>query len=157
MREKDHKRITTLTDPISPVLRDWMIRLAIRARIVHPLTKKQKRMGYFPPGSSLGIYFEQYCDHCIHLGDPEHPEDCAVLDAHLYYGNAEIPGNEPSPILDMLIPRDARGNNLQCRLFVPRPQPSAPSPEHPAESTPSAEPTTRPVSDGTEGGPNPDV
>lgn len=109
-------------------------------------------MGFFPPGSEFGIYFEQYCEHCAHLGDLEHPGDCAVLDAHLYYGTAEIDGNFPSPILDMLIPRDVQGNNLQCRMFVPRQA----MPEPPTEAEPTAA-APRPATDGFEGGPNPDI
>lgn len=109
-------------------------------------------MGFFPPGSAHGIYFEQYCDHCAHLGDLEHPGDCAVLDAHFFYGMAEIPGNTPSPILDMLIPRDAQGNNLQCRMFVPRRL--VPVPPTEPESTAAA---PRPATSGFEGGHNLDI
>ncbi len=76
-----------------------------------------KIMGYFANGTEAQIYFEMYCEHCIDWRS-ENPDEegCPVWDAHGFPDrdhNVEI-------ILDLLIPRDAQGNNLQCAMFIPR-------------------------------------
>jgi hypothetical protein len=71
-------------------------------------------MGYFPNGTAGDVYQEMYCSKCHH----DINEDCPVFLAHLVYNYDEC--NKPDSILHMLIPRNAKGNNEECRLFIPR-------------------------------------
>jgi hypothetical protein len=52
----------------------------------------------------------------IHVGDEDGIEGCAVWDAHMFFGQQEA--DNPDSILNILIPRDEQGNNLQCAMFV---------------------------------------
>ena len=78
-------------------------------------------MGYFPNGTSGGIYYEKYCSRCVHDNAGE-GEMCAIWSAHLLHNYEEC--NKPDSILHMLIPLDEDGfGNGQCRLFRPTPEP----------------------------------
>jgi hypothetical protein len=73
-------------------------------------------MGYFSNGTETEIYFNQYCENCIHVGDEDGIEGCAVWDAHT------MDPRGSKRVLNLLIPVDRDGNNLQCAMFVPRPE-----------------------------------
>jgi len=77
-----------------------------------------KIMGYFSNGNQCSIYLNRYCANCLHM-----PEGrtcgCAVWDAQMIHNDDE--SNKPASILNRMIPIDKRGNNIQCRMFVPRP------------------------------------
>ena len=70
-------------------------------------------MGYFSNGTEGMDYQERYCRRC------RHGEDCAVWDAHLLVNYDEC--NDPFSVLDLLIPRNARGDNEQCAMFLETP------------------------------------
>lgn len=72
-------------------------------------------MGYFSNGTEGEIYFQSYCEKCIH-GD-----SCPVWDAHLAfnYDCCNATGTPGKAILDALIPRQGI-ENLQCTMFVRR-------------------------------------
>ena len=73
-------------------------------------------MGYFPNGTDGMRYEEQYCSKCIHCPDYDNRIDCPVLLAHSLYNYDEY--NNPKSILHILIPRDGKGFNEQCAMFV---------------------------------------
>ena len=68
-------------------------------------------MGYFSNGSEGMEYQGEWCENCIHN------EDCAVLKAHMIYNYDEC--NKADSILHILIPRDEKGYNKQCTMFIP--------------------------------------
>jgi hypothetical protein len=71
-------------------------------------------MAYFPNGTSWDLYYEQYCQFCVH----ENNEDCPVISAHFLY-SYQLCNERSNPgkvILDMLIPED-NGYPIQCSLF----------------------------------------
>lgn len=70
-------------------------------------------MGYFANGTEGVLYYERYCDRCIHEQDGR---QCAVWLAHLVHNYAEC--NKDDSILHRLIPRDDLGNNRQCEMFI---------------------------------------
>lgn len=70
-------------------------------------------MGYFSNGTAAMAYEAQYCDLCVHQ-QPD-GEGCAVWLAHMLRNYAEC--NKPDSLLHLLIPRDERGGNAQCRMF----------------------------------------
>jgi hypothetical protein len=74
-------------------------------------------MGYFSNGSEGMDYEARYCSRCVHEGGPDGP-GCAVWGAHLFANYAEC--NNKDSILHQLIPRDARGENMQCAMFYER-------------------------------------
>ena len=73
-------------------------------------------MGYFPNGTSGEFYQAEYCDRCVHQGDPDGP-GCAVWFAHLLHNYRDC--NDEDSILHMLIPRskDPVIGNEQCLMF----------------------------------------
>lgn len=73
-------------------------------------------MGYFPNGSAGMDYEARYCERCIHQNGPDGDSGCAVYMAHLLKNYDEC--NNEDSILHMLIPRDEKGNNEQCLMFV---------------------------------------
>lgn len=76
-------------------------------------------MGYFPNGATGNRYEEEWCRRCIHDGAPEYENGgCVVWCAHLASNYEEC--NNKGSVLHRLIPRDAKGNNLECRMFVQR-------------------------------------
>jgi hypothetical protein len=83
--------------------------------------KHQEFMGNFSNGTESKIYFEQYCERCIHVGDEDGIVGCAVWDAHMDSSPREM--NKRNSLLHLLIPVDEHRNNQQCRMFVPRPEP----------------------------------
>jgi hypothetical protein len=89
-------------------------------------------MGAFLTETEIGRYFGLFCAHCIHGGDRASTQECTVWDVHMTYPLREV--DDPRSILHVLIPRDEQGNNLQCRLFVPRPEPAPPPPPPPDKS-----------------------
>jgi len=72
-------------------------------------------MGYFANGTEGMGYEEQWCSRCVH-GSTAAGRGCAVLEAHFRYNYAQC--NDKDSILHILIPRNARGENLQCRMFM---------------------------------------
>lgn len=67
-------------------------------------------MGYFS-NSSEGMSYEAfYCDNCVHFVDGA----CPIWDLHFLHNGEE----QYKHILDALIPRDDKGENLQCKLFI---------------------------------------
>jgi len=75
-------------------------------------------MGYFANGSEGDEYENQYCHRCVNFIDRFNcgSESCPVLDAHLLYNYEDC--NSPESILHILIPRDEKGNNQQCTMFL---------------------------------------
>lgn len=72
-------------------------------------------MGYFPNGTSGMMYEERYCSKCAH---EDEESGCVIMLAHLIYNYDEC--NNEKSILHLLIPRDERGDNKQCTMFVPK-------------------------------------
>jgi len=70
-------------------------------------------MGYFPNNTEAELYKEIYCYNCIHWSNTE---ICPVEEAHLLHNYNEC--NNKSSILHILIPRDANGINMQCKMFI---------------------------------------
>ena len=70
-------------------------------------------MGYFSNGTEGMDYEAKYCARCIHN---QEEAGCAVLLAHQLYNYDEC--NKPDSILHILIPRDARGYNEKCAMFI---------------------------------------
>jgi hypothetical protein len=70
-------------------------------------------MGYFANGTEGELYEARYCSRCRHYDDEP---ACAVWAAHLFHNYDEC--NKNDSILHELIPRDERGENMQCRMFV---------------------------------------
>jgi hypothetical protein len=73
-------------------------------------------MGYFPNGSAGDYYMEKFCSRCRHADEEGNP-DCAVWDAHLLRNYEDC--NDKDSLLHVLIPRDPKGFNEQCRMFLP--------------------------------------
>ncbi len=67
-------------------------------------------MGYFSNGTEGMDYEGRYCARCVHNGD------CAVWDAHMQHNYKEC--NNEESILHILIPRNEKGWNDQCKMFV---------------------------------------
>jgi hypothetical protein len=96
-------------------------------------------MGHFANQAEFGIYRIRFCSNCIHLEGGL----CPVLVAHMNDAND---GSRLESILNLLIPRDEQGHNLQCRMFVPRRvDGQEPAPEPPDQTT-----LSRPDTDGTD-------
>ncbi len=64
------------------------------------------------------MYEEEFCERCVHQPEDVNEDGCAVLIAHLLHNYEEC--NNPDSILHILIPRDEKGGNKQCRMFIPR-------------------------------------
>ena len=101
-------------------------------------------MGYFSNGTEGMSYFEEYCEKCLHncngkpiwgaeLKDNHHQEDgrgistspeetrgCPVWFAHQEHNYDEC--NNKDSILHKLIPRNEKGWNDKCLMFVDRRQ-----------------------------------
>lgn len=73
-------------------------------------------MGCFSNSTDSADYHANYCERCIHWPDTL-GDGCAVWDAHMW----EMEHEGSKRILNLLIPVDRQGNNLQCAMFVPRP------------------------------------
>jgi len=74
-------------------------------------------MGYFANGIEGGDYEEEYCCKCIHYSDnPEVPQ-CPVLLLHELYNYDDC--NKKDSFLHVLIPRNERGYNEKCTMFIP--------------------------------------
>lgn len=70
-------------------------------------------MGYFSNSSEGMAYEDKYCSKCVHN---KAEGGCAVLFAHAMWGyGAE---DDVKSILDVLIPRDDKGFNEECSMFV---------------------------------------
>ncbi len=73
-------------------------------------------MGYFSNGSEGDWYTEEYCEKCAH-NDPEGPF-CEVWMLHQEWNYSQHDNATQKHALTVLIPRDAKGNNLQCKMFI---------------------------------------
>ena len=73
-------------------------------------------MGYFSNGSEGEYYESEYCSKCVHYPGSEDDGGCAVLIAHMIYNYDEC--NNKDSILHILIPRDTKGNNEKCQMFI---------------------------------------
>ena len=67
-------------------------------------------MGYFANGTEGEMYQERYCEQCVH--DRNH--DCPILALHLMHNYQDGWKNT----LDLFIPRDNEGFNLECKMFL---------------------------------------
>lgn len=67
-------------------------------------------MGYFPNGTAGQMYEDQWCSKCIHRDGP-----CVVMIAHDLHNYDQC--NDKDSILHLLIPRDEKGFNEQCKMF----------------------------------------
>lgn len=74
-------------------------------------------MGYFSNGSEGEGYFEEFCARCIH-DDPENGKHCPIWTLHLLYNYQEC--NNKESMLHVLIPRNEKGFNDTCTMFVER-------------------------------------
>jgi hypothetical protein len=68
-------------------------------------------MGYFSNGSEGNSYETAICSKC-YWGN----KHCAVRSAHWVHNYDEC--NNPNSILHILIPRDSKGNNGNCKMFI---------------------------------------
>lgn len=69
-------------------------------------------MGYFSNGSEGQDYWEAMCSRCVH----DTNNDCPIWGLHLALNYTEC--NKPDSILNQFIPRDAEGNNGDCKMFI---------------------------------------
>ena len=78
-------------------------------------------MGYFPNGTSGDLYQEHICERCRHHPDHDDLEQpsCAVWFAHMERNYKDC--NNPDSPLHILIPRNAKGENERCRMFIAKP------------------------------------
>lgn len=74
-------------------------------------------MGYFPNGTSGESYYEEWCERCIHEEDPK-GHGCPVWFLHNLHNYDEC--NKPDSYLHVLIPRNEKGWNDRCTMFVER-------------------------------------
>ncbi len=72
-------------------------------------------MGYFSNGTEGEMYEARYCSRCAHN---QSEYSCPVWDAHLLANYDEC--NNDASILHILIPRNERGDNEQCAMFIER-------------------------------------
>ena len=81
-------------------------------------------MGYFSSGTEGEIYYERYCENCIHSSDNPEVWECPIWDAHLLYSDKLCDTkDEPGKVmLDMFIPIDESGHNEECKMFVEKPK-----------------------------------
>ncbi|MDP3703807.1 MAG: hypothetical protein Q8R78_05425 [Candidatus Omnitrophota bacterium] len=59
------------------------------------------------------MYEARYCSRCAHNDDDK---GCPVMNLHLLYNYDEA--NKDGSFLNVLIPRDERGFNAQCAMFL---------------------------------------
>ena len=74
-------------------------------------------MGYFSNGTEGEAYYDRWCTRCRH----ESPQDevfCPVWYLHLA-DNYDAANDDASP-LHVLIPRDEKGFNKRCAMFIAR-------------------------------------
>ena len=77
-------------------------------------------MGYFANGTEGMVYEERYCNRCKH--QPDYDEElgfqpeCSIMQAHSIYNYDDC--NNVNSILHILIPRDNKGYNKQCTMFM---------------------------------------
>ena len=73
-------------------------------------------MGYFSNGSDNEYYEREYCERCQHYPQEGDELGCAIMDLHWLYNYDEC--NKKDSFLHALIPRDKKGYNEQCRMFL---------------------------------------
>jgi len=78
-------------------------------------------MGYFANGTEGMEYEDRYCCRCINYRSTEeiNQRGCPVLDLHSLWNYEACSDPIKKSALDSLIPRDERGFNKQCRMFIP--------------------------------------
>lgn len=74
-------------------------------------------MAYFSNGTEGQDYEARWCDRCVHQGGPNGP-GCAVWLAHLMHNYEQKEGSPLEQVLATLIPVDARGFALKCKMFI---------------------------------------
>lgn len=74
-------------------------------------------MAYFSNGSEGQDYEARWCNRCVHEGGPNGP-GCAVWLAHLMHNSDQVKGSPLESTLAILIPVDARGFALKCKMFL---------------------------------------
>ena len=72
-------------------------------------------MAYFSNGTEGMDYEERFCSRCIH--NETQPYGCPVINLHRKWNYEQHGDKEKALILNSFIPRDERGNNLQCLMF----------------------------------------
>lgn len=81
-------------------------------------------MGYFSNGGDGDDYESRFCERCAHYGTEG---GCPVMALHLLYNYDQHAAGEPGEtikaILGELIPRDDKGDNEQCAMFVDADEP----------------------------------
>ena len=69
-------------------------------------------MGYFSNGTEGAEYEDEHCEKCAHNIE----DGCPILLLHLLYNYDEC--NKKDSFLHVLIPRDDKGQNMQCSMFI---------------------------------------
>ena len=78
-------------------------------------------MGYFSNNNHFDWYWGKYCSNCANWKiDDTGIECCPIISLHWLCQNNPVCGNKViiQEILDFFIPRDKKGNNKQCRMFI---------------------------------------
>lgn len=70
-------------------------------------------MAYFSNGTEGDAFEAAFCDRCVHQGDADKGESCAVFMAHLLY-NYDDTYRE---VLDLLITGDTIDGTIKCQMF----------------------------------------
>jgi hypothetical protein len=70
-------------------------------------------MGYFSNGTDGAMFEEEYCNNCVH---EKIDSFCPVMEAHQLYNYDDC--NNKNSILHILIPRDEKGYNQPCAMFI---------------------------------------
>ena len=82
-------------------------------------------MGYFSNNAEGANYERGVCSKCRHYPhDGKNEEGCPVWWAHLLHTSAD--GEDVKYILDSLIPRNEKGENEICAMFISRERIDAP-------------------------------
>ena len=76
-------------------------------------------MGYFSNSTEGDIYEYNVCRHCRHNTGPGEPP-CAVWFLHIMHNYDQQSNPNLQHALSTLIPRDDKGRNQQCAMFIPK-------------------------------------
>jgi hypothetical protein len=84
-------------------------------------------MACFSNGTGGESYYEEYCARCVHdwRNKPLDEPTCPVWYFHLEWNYMacdpkDDAGRIMKHVLDVTIPQDDDGHNLQCRMFIPK-------------------------------------
>ena len=77
-------------------------------------------MGYFSNGTEGDMYIDRYCFKCLNrtTREGEGGDGCPIWDLHMVYNYTK--DTTIRMMLNEIIPRDEKGYNLKCKMFLER-------------------------------------